>query len=65
MPFSEAIVRDPPLTRRLRLIAPVLVLLALALLAMLPGVLIHLGVGEQDGATESLERFLTFQAERR
>jgi hypothetical protein len=65
MPFSEAIVRDPPLSKRFRLIAPVLVLLALALLAMVPGVLIHLGAGEHGGATRSLERFLTYQAEGR
>jgi hypothetical protein len=60
MPFGEAIVRDPPLTRRLRLVAPVLVLLALALLAMVPGVLVHIGANEH-GATDGGERLLTYQ----
>jgi hypothetical protein len=64
MPFSEAIVRDPPLTRRFRLIAPALVMLVLALLAMLPGVLVHIGAGEH-GATESVERLLTYQRQDR
>jgi hypothetical protein len=65
MPFSEAIVRDPPLTKRFRLIAPVLVLLSLALLAMLPGILVHIAAGEHDGATASVHRFLTYQDEGR
>jgi hypothetical protein len=64
MPFSEAIARDPPLTKRLRLIAPVLVLLSLALLAMLPGVLVHIR-GNEHGATESVERLLTYQRQDR
>jgi hypothetical protein len=64
MPFSEAIACDPPLTKRLRLIAPVLVLLSLALLAMLPGVLVHIG-GNEHGATESVERLLTYQRQDR
>jgi hypothetical protein len=42
MVLSKAIVHDPPAARRFRLVAPVLVILGLALLVMLPGILIHM-----------------------
>jgi hypothetical protein len=54
MPVSREIARDPPGTRRFRLIAPMLVLLCLALLAMAPGLLVHIGTGAQDSAPESI-----------
>jgi hypothetical protein len=42
MVLSKAIVHDPPAARRFRLVAPVLVILGLALLVMVPGILIHM-----------------------
>lgn len=48
MALTKAIVHDPPRARRFRLIAPVLVILGLALLAMVPGVLIHLSSDAHD-----------------
>lgn len=60
MPLNQEIARDPPRTRRFRLIAPVLVLLCLALLAMVPGVLVHIGAGWQDGAAASIDRPQTY-----
>jgi hypothetical protein len=54
MPLNHEIARDPPRTRRFRLIAPVLVLLCLALLAMAPGMLVHISAGEHDGAAPSI-----------
>jgi hypothetical protein len=43
MVLTKAIVRDPPAARRFRYVAPVLVMLGLALLAMVPGILVHMG----------------------
>jgi hypothetical protein len=42
MVLTKAIVHDPPAARRFRYVAPVLVILGLALLAMAPGILVHL-----------------------
>jgi hypothetical protein len=42
MVLTKAIMRDPPAARRFRYVAPVLVMLALALLAMVPGILVHM-----------------------
>ena len=50
MPLNKEIARDPPRTRRFRLIAPLLVVLCLALLAMVPGMLVHISAGEHDAA---------------
>jgi hypothetical protein len=49
MVLSKAIVHDPPAARRFRLVAPVLVILGLALLAMLPGILVHMSNLPHDG----------------
>jgi hypothetical protein len=49
MVLSKAIVQDPPAARRFRLVAPVLVILGLALLVMLPGILIHMSNVPHDG----------------
>jgi hypothetical protein len=49
MVLSKAIVHDPPAARRFRLVAPVLVILGLALLAMVPGILIHMSNLPHDG----------------
>lgn len=48
MVLSKAIVHDPPAARRFRLVAPVLVILALALLVMVPGILIHMSSVAHD-----------------
>ena len=58
MTLNEGIVRDPPKTRRFRRLAPVLVLLALALLALVPGILIHIGDGLDEEPDQSLEPFV-------
>lgn len=61
MTLNDAIARDPPKTRRFRLLAPVLVLLALALLAMVPGILIHIGDDPDDEPVQNIEQFLTYE----
>jgi hypothetical protein len=61
MTLNDGIARDPPNTRRFRLLAPVLILLALALLAMLPGILIQIGERQDDAPVQSIERFLTYE----
>jgi hypothetical protein len=61
MTLTRAIARDPPKTRRFRLIAPVLVLLGLALLAMVPGILVHLGNGANEPQEQSLDRLVTYE----
>jgi hypothetical protein len=59
MVLTKAIVRDPPAARRFRLIAPILVVLALALLAMLPGLLVHIGsVTNASPASGTAERLV-------
>lgn len=42
MILTQTIVRDPPWSRHFRRIAPVLVILGIMLLAMVPGVIVHL-----------------------
>ena len=61
MTLTDEIARDPPKTRRFRLLAPVLILLGLALLAMVPGILIHIGNGSDDQPVQSIEQFLTYE----
>jgi hypothetical protein len=58
MTLNEGIARDPPKTRRFRRLAPVLVLLALALLALVPGILIHIGDRPDDEPVQSNEPFV-------
>jgi hypothetical protein len=63
MTLNEGLARDPPKTRRFRLLAPVLILLALALLAMLPGILMYIGDGPDDEPVQrSVERFPTYES---
>ena len=60
MTLTEGIAREPPKTRRFRLLAPLLVLLCLALLAMAPGLLVHICADEQEPEAQSVEEFLTY-----
>jgi hypothetical protein len=61
MTLTEALARDPPRARRFRLLAPLLVLLCLALLAMVPGLLFHFSADEQDAPAQSIDQFVTYQ----
>ena len=61
MTLTEALARDPPRTRRFRLLAPMLVLLCLALLAMLPGLLVHITADDQEPVPQSIDEFVTYQ----
>jgi hypothetical protein len=61
MTLNDAIARDPPRTRRFRLLAPVLILLGLALLAMAPGILSHIGASPDDEPVQSIDRFVTYE----
>ena len=61
MTLTKAIARDPPRTRRFRWIAPLLVLLCLALLAMVPGLLVHISADEREPAVQSIDEFLTHE----
>lgn len=61
MTLNDGIARDPPKTRRFRLLAPVLILLGLVLLAIMPGILIHIGDSPDDGPVQSIDRFLTYE----
>jgi hypothetical protein len=61
MTLNDAIARDPPKTRCFRLLAPVLILLGLALLAMVPGMLIHFGDVPDQEAVRSIDRSLTYE----
>jgi hypothetical protein len=61
MTLNDGIARDPPKTRRFRLLAPVLILLGLALLAMLPGILIHVGESQNDEPVQSIDQLLTYE----
>jgi hypothetical protein len=54
MVLSKAIVHDPPAARRFRLVAPVLVILGLAVLVMLPGILIHMSNVPPEGLVWSV-----------
>lgn len=57
MTLSKEIVRERPAERRFRLIAPLLVVVGLALLAMVPGVLFHVSNGDHEAAqTSTIER---------
>ena len=61
MTLNEGIARDPPRTRRLRLLAPVLILLALLFLALVPGILIHISERAENEPAQEIERFLTYE----
>jgi hypothetical protein len=61
MTLTQAIARDPPKTRRLRLLAPILVLLGLALLALVPGILSHMGDRPHDAPAQRIDSFMTYQ----
>ena len=61
MTLTQGIARDPPKTRRFRLLAPVLVLLGLALLALVPGILIHIGDRPQDAPAQRIDGFMTYE----
>ena len=67
MTLTQGIARDPPRTRRFRLLAPVLVLLGLALLALVPGILIHVGDRSHDAPridglpAQRIDGFMTYQ----
>ena len=61
MTLTEAIARDPPRTRRFRLLAPLLVLLCLALLAMAPGLLVHISADGRESAVQSIDELLTYE----
>lgn len=54
MALTKAIVRDSRAARRFRLIAPVLVILGLALLAMMPGILVHLSSGAEGSHVQGI-----------
>ena len=61
MTLNDGIARDQPKTRRFRLLAPVLILLGLALLAMLPGILIQIGESQNDEPVQSIDQLLTYE----
>ena len=61
MTLTEALARDPPRARRFRLLAPLLVLLCLAVLAALPGLLVHLGAHDQELPVQSVDKVVTYQ----
>lgn len=61
MTLTKAIARDPPRTRRFRLLAPLFVLLCLAVLAMVPGLLVHISADEQEPPVQSIEEFVTYE----
>ena len=51
MTLNRDIMIDPPATRRLRRLAPLILLLALAALIMAPGIITELGDNAASGAT--------------
>ena len=55
------VVLGPPETRRFRLLAPVLVLLGLALLALMPGILIHIGDSPHNAPAQRIDVFMTYE----
>jgi hypothetical protein len=61
MSLKDRIARAPPQRRRVRLLVPVLILLALALLAMVPGILIHMGDSPDDEPVQSLDRLMPYE----
>jgi hypothetical protein len=62
MTLTEALARDPPRARRFRLLAPLLVLLCLALLAMAPGLLVYCSADEQERPAQSIEEFVRYES---
>lgn len=61
MTLTKALARDPPRTRRFRLLAPLLVLLCLALLALVPGLLVHIGANGRQPVVQSIDEFVTYE----
>ena len=61
MTLTQVVVLGPPETRRFRLLAPVLVLLGLALLALMPGILIHTGDSPHNAPAQRIEGFMTYE----
>jgi hypothetical protein len=62
MTLTEALARDPPRARRFRLLAPLLVLLCLALLAITPGLLVHLSADNQEPAARNINHLVRYQS---
>jgi hypothetical protein len=54
-------VNGRPGTRRFRLLAPVLVLLGLALLVLAPGILIHMRDSPHSGPAQRMGGFMTYE----
>jgi hypothetical protein len=61
MTLNDRIARAPPRTTRFLVLAPVLILLGLALLAMVPGILIHIADKPEHEPAQDIERFLTYE----
>jgi hypothetical protein len=61
MTLTQVVVLGPPETRRFRLLAPVLVLLGLALLALMPGILIHIGDSPHNAPAQRIDGFMTYE----
>jgi hypothetical protein len=61
MTLTQAIARDPPKTRRFRLLAPILVLLGLALLALVPGILSQIADRPNDAPAQRINGIMTYQ----
>jgi hypothetical protein len=61
MTLTQVVVLGPPETRRFRLLAPVLVLLGLALLALMPGILIHIGDSQHNAPAQRIDGFMTYE----
>jgi hypothetical protein len=62
MTLTEALARDPPRARRFRLLAPLLVLLCLALLAIAPGLLVYLSADNQEPAARNINQLVRYQS---
>jgi hypothetical protein len=54
MVLTKAIVRDPRAARRFRRVAPVLVILGLALLTMVPGIVVHMSAAPDRSQVQGL-----------
>jgi hypothetical protein len=58
---NQVVVLGPPETRLFRLLAPVLVLLGLALLALMPGILIHISDSPHSAPAQRIDGFMTYE----
>jgi hypothetical protein len=61
MTLNDRIARAPPKTRRFLLLAPILILLGLALLALVPGILIHIAGKPEHEPAQNIEQFLPYE----